>query len=436
MTTVANLDRISVEVTPGEETRCLLEIRNDGSIVESYAVEVVGDAAAWTTVEPSVVSVYPGTSEQVSVYFRPPRSAQVPAGELPYALRVVPTEHPQDLTVPEGTVHVLPFVDTTAEIVPRTSKGRWGAQHEVAIDNRSNTPVQVALTATDPDDRLRFRTQPENLTINPGQAAFVKLRVKPRRMLWRGHPVTLPFQVVVAPNDAPPAALDAATVQPPILPNNLGRLLAALVVLLLLLTGLWFALLRPAVKTAAKEATQEQLAPIAQKANEANEKAQKAVEAAGPGGANGGAGRPTPTAAPSVAPTQQLPGVPAGAQAFARRLQTTTGTNATRSDQYTVPSRRTFVLTDIFLQNPQGDEGRLDLVVDGTVVLTVALNNFRDLDYHMVSPIEVPAGRVISMRVTCQRAGAPLAGTGGSGQCRNFALLSGYHRTVASSPTP
>ncbi|GAB3160839.1 hypothetical protein GCM10027290_67310 [Micromonospora sonneratiae] len=432
MTTVANLDRISVEVTPGEEALCLLEIRNDGSIVESYVVEVVGDAAAWTTAEPSLISVYPGTAERVSLYFRPPRSAQVPSGAVPYAVRVTPTENPAGLTVPEGVVHVLPFVDTTAEIVPRTSKGRWGARHEVAIDNRSNTPVQIAMTGSDPDNRLKLGFEPETLSITPGQAAFVKVRAKPRRLLWRGHPATLPFQVVVTPADAPPAALDAATVQTPILPRNLGRLIAALLVLLLLGAGLWMALVRE-VKSLAKEVTAEQLAPIAQKADEANENAKRAVNAAG---ATTAPGQPTPSAATTVPPSPALPGVPAGASAFARRLQTTVGTNGTRSDQYTVPTGKTFVLTDIFLQNPQGDEGRLDLIVDGTTVLTVALNNFRDLDYHMVSPMEVPAGKVISIRVTCRLAGAALPGTGGGGQCRDFALLSGYHRNQPSTPRP
>ncbi|MDZ5446382.1 hypothetical protein U2F26_27220 [Micromonospora sp. 4G57] len=70
-------------------------------------------------------------------------------------------------------------------------------------------------------------------------------------------------------------------------------------------------------------------------------------------------------------------------------------------------------------------------MVDGRTVLTVALANFRDLDYHMVSPIEVSAGRVISLRTNCRRAGTALDGAGGGGgQCRDFALLNGYTRSA------
>lgn len=442
MTTFASLERPSVEVTPGEEATCLLEVRNEGHLVESYTTEVIGEAAAWTVVEPAEFSVYPGTSERVALHFRPPRSAAILAGELPYAVRVTSVEHPDDVAVPEGNLQILPFVETAAEIVPRTSRSRWGAAHEVSVDNRSNVPLLVMVGGSDPDARLDLVFRPEQLQLGAGQAAFVKVKARPKKVLWQGFPVTFPFQVVVAPEEAPPTTLDASTMQVPILPRNLGRVLAALIVLALALAGLWWGLLRPAVQSAAKEASQEQIAPIEQKANEANTKADQAAGAAATASSAVAAPRAPGGGAPPAAPggdvgaPPQRPAAPAGSTAFSRRLSTTTPNGSSRTDQYTVPNNRTFVVTDIILQNPQGDEGRLDLIVDGATVLTVALNNFRDLDYHFVSPIETTEGRVVSVRVTCRRAGPPLAGSGSSGQCRDFALLSGYLRSPQPSPTP
>lgn len=441
MTTYASLDRLSVEVTPGEEATCLLEVRNEGSLVESYTTEVIGEAAAWTVVEPAEFSVYPGTSERVALRFRPPRSAQVAAGELPFAVRVASVEHPEDVAVPEGTLQVLPFVETAAEIVPRTSRSRWGAAHEVSVDNRSNAPLLVTVGGSDPDARLDLVFRPEKLQLAAGQAAFVKVKARPKKVLWQGFPVTYPFQVVVAPEEAPPTTLDASTMQVPILPRNLGRVLAALIVLALALAGLWWGLLRPAVQSAAKEATQEQIAPIAQQANEATAKAEVAAgiassAAAAPRQPAAGGGAPPAGGDNNAAPAPARPAVPQGSIAFSRRLATTTPNGSSRADPYTVPNNRTFVITDIILQNPQGDEGRLDLIVDGVTVLTVALNNFRDLDYHFVSPIEVPENRVVSARVTCRRAGPALAGSGANGQCRDFTLLSGYLRGPQPTPTP
>ncbi|MFG1951413.1 hypothetical protein [Micromonospora sp. NPDC048830] len=436
MTTDANLDADFVEVSPGGEATCRLEVRNDGPIVESYTIEVLGDAAGWARVEPAAVTVYPGSTESVTVHFGPPRSPRVPAGERPFAVRVTPAENPDARVVPEAVVRVLPYAEIAPEILPRTSRGRWGGRHEVSVANLGNAPIGVALAAGDPDNRLRLAVRPAQLAVAPGEAAFVQVRARSRRLLWRGHPVTLPFQVAITSDDAPPATMDAATVQEPVLPQGLGRVVAALVVLALLGAGLWYALLRPTVKSLAEEAAQDQVAPVARQASAADTKAQQAVDAISPRPSGPTPGNPVLPPSPTPTTRPGLPAVPPGGTSFSRRLAVTAGGGSTRTDQYTVASGRVFVLTDIFLQNPQGDEGRLDLVVDGTTVLTVALNNFRDLDYHMVSPIEVPAGRVISLRATCRRAGTALDGAGGGGgQCRDYALLNGYtRRSTTAAP--
>lgn len=434
MSTVAVLEQPAVEVVPGEEAVCGLRIRNDGQIVESYAIEVLGEAAAFAAAEPSQLSVFPGTDGYVLVRFTPPRTARVPAGDLPYGVRVMPLERPADQVVPEGLVRILPFTQTGAELTPRTSKGWRGGRHEVAIDNRGNVPVQLGVGGTDPDNRLAIAARPATLTVAPGQAAFVSVTARPRRPLWRGQSVTYPFQVLLAPEAAPPVTLDGTTVQTPLVPRGAGRVLAALLVLLLLGAGLWWGVLRPAVRSMAREATAEQIAPVQQKAVEASAAAEKAVEAAGGGGAPaapqpGGADPPpTPTAGAPAPGT-----VPAGTTPITRRLSTNSAGGDTDAARYTVPEARTFTLTDIFFQNPQGDDGRLDLLLNGQTLFTQSLANFRDLDYHLVSPIEMRAGSVVSLRVTCGTPGRTLAGATGGTQCREFALLGGYQRRAPAA---
>ncbi|BCJ56868.1 COG1470 family protein [Micromonospora endophytica] len=439
MTTEAFLDADLVEVGPGSESSCRLEIRNTGSIVESYAIEVLGEPADWTSVEPPAVTVYPGDTGTALVRFHPPRSAQVVAGDRPFAVRVTPTERPDAQVVPEATVRVLPFAAVAPEILPRTSHGRRTGRHEVSVANVGNIPLGVALSGSDPNNQLAFAIRPEVLTVAPGEAAFVQVRARSRKWLWRGQPVTRPFQVDVVADEVEPARLDAATVQQPVLPAGIGRVVAALLVLALLGAGLWYALLRPSVKSLAEEAAQEQVAPVAQQAQAADTRAQEAQTKADQAAAAVSAApvAPRPTRSPSPTAGTGVPALPPGADSFSRRLAVTAPAGATRTDQYTVPARRVVVLTDIFLQNPQGDEGRLDLVIDGTTVQTVALQNFRDLDYHVVSPIEIPADAVVTLRVNCRQAGTALDGVGGGGgQCRDFALLNGYIRTVSRSPEP
>src|SRR5512142_3069876 len=96
MSTAVILDQSELEVLPGEEASCGVRIRNDGAIVESNTLGVLGDAAAWAVAEPDTISIYPGTEGNCSINFLPPRSAQILAGEVPFGVRVTAVERPAD----------------------------------------------------------------------------------------------------------------------------------------------------------------------------------------------------------------------------------------------------------------------------------------------------------------------------------------------------
>ncbi len=62
---------------------------------------------------------------------------------------------------------------------------------------------------------------------------------------------------------------------------------------------------------------------------------------------------------------------------------------------YSVPTNQVFSLTDLVFENPQGDSGDLDLDQDisghCTTLFVEGLANFRDLDFHWVTPLTFPA---------------------------------------------
>jgi hypothetical protein len=420
MTTVATLETPLVDVSPGTEAACWLTLRNSSDIVESYDLAVLGEAAAWTSLDPATVSLYPGDATRVSVLFHPPRSGRVGAGEVPFAVRVLPSQRPDTAVVPEGVVRVLPFVETTAEIRPRTSKGRLRARHEIAIDNRGNVPVNVGISGSDQDDALTVTSRPGALTVGAGRAAFTGVSLKHRRTLWRGQPVTRPFQVLVAPDGAPPVTLDGTTLQLPVVPRGAGRVLAALLALALLGAGLWLGLMKPAVESAAKDAVREPMARM-----EANQdKILKGQEQGDPTA-------PQTTTPPVTTQTTTPPPVappPAPPPGIQHRFETFAAANATRTaPARTAAANTTLIITDLVLQNPQGDTGRIDVIVDGRAVLTFALQNFRDYDYHLVSPIEIPAGRSITVQTRCGTPGPTVVGFSGA-SCRVWTLATGYVR--------
>jgi hypothetical protein len=420
MSTLASLDNTAPTVTPGGEVRCTVRVRNGGEIVESYRFQVVGDPGQFAAVEPPTISLYPAAEGTATVAFRVPRGSRMIATDLPFAVRVLPTERPQFATAAEGVLRVLPFRELSGELLPRTSRGYRTAKHEIAIDNKGNTPVTVALSATDPDQALATRVTPANVTVPPGQAIFAEVRLRHQRLLWRGQPVTRPFRVVAAPVPVamgpgspmgpgvqpvtPPMTYDASTVQRPLISSaTLKKLIAGLAVLAVLAAA-WFLLLRPAVQSAAKDA----VAP------------KNATQPLGGGGGGGGGGGSSPGGS-GAGPTSG----PSGTETpFNHRLGAQAGAGGQATDQFTVANKTTFLLTDLVLQNPQGDTGRVDVLVNNQIILTMSLANFRDQDYHLVTPVEAGAGQAVSIHTNCTQPGPTLAGTNGTA-CRTFVLVIG-----------
>ena len=74
---------------------------------------------------------------------------------------------------------------------------------------------------------------------------------------------------------------------------------------------------------------------------------------------------------------------------------------------FVVPERQTMQVTDIVLSNPQGDFGRVEVSIGDAQLFEMALENFRDIDYHFVTPLRADAGDELTMRVECAEVGRP-----------------------------
>jgi len=396
VSTTAILETRSLAVEPGGETAVGIRVKNNGQVVDQFALQVLGDPAAWAVVDPPTLSLFPGTEGSATIRFRPPRDATVTAGERPFGVRVVSHEDPNGVAVEEGTVAVEPFHQTSAELVPRNSRGSRSATHELAIDNRGNVPAQVYVRGQDPDGALTFRFRPASLPVNAGRAGFVQVRVTARATFLSGPQRSHPFQLQVGSVDEPPIPIDGTMVQGPLVSRVVRNTAALAAVALVGALLLWFLALKPSVQSAAREAV---ATPLAQ---------QSSAIAALQKQAAGGGQTPKPSGGtPTPAPTASLSGGgnTAGGQSFARRLDQSGGGR----NQYKVPVGTTVSITDVVFQNPGGDHGTVQLQRDGTTLLVENLDNFRDLDYHFVSPITASGNQTIGMSVQCPN-GCPSAG--------------------------
>ncbi|MFD0205080.1 MULTISPECIES: COG1470 family protein [Saccharothrix] len=399
MTATTEFGLPTVVVTPGQETSTTMTVRNDSDIVEAYEFEVVGACAPWTTVEPARLSLYPGTSEQVAVVLRPPRSPDVRAGEVPLGVRVLPAERPESVVVTETTVIVEPFARQRARLIPKRRRAWRGARYRVEVHNDGNTPTVVTAALPEADDHLKTTVSTAPTTVDPGAHAELELRVRVAKPLWFGKPAVWPVRldvVALAAEDRHEHELAGELVQLPILSKWLLSLLGALLALLLA----WLLLVRPAVLSAAREAADDRAQEIAQAAAEP----------------------PTPaTQEPGGAPEQQPAGqqgqgqeqgrgTTGGTRQSSGTIEVRTNAGQQGTGTYVVPAGKVFHITDIVLANHQGDEGVLTIAFGERTITVIALETFRNQDYHWVTPIDIPQNGTVTVTVTCARPGTPASG--------------------------
>ena len=386
----------SVQVTPGASATLEVTVRNTGTVVDQFTIDVLGDAGAWATADPPVLSLFPATEETTTVRFAPPRSASIAAGPVAFGVRASSHEDPAGSAVEEGTVTVGAFRDTVAELLPRTSRGSRSATHEVAVDNRGNERLNASLEPSDPDQLLGFDVRPPGMVIEPGTSQFAKVRVSPRQRFWRGTPKTRPFSLAVTSPDGAPIKLDGSMLQEAILPRWLIPALLGLLALIVLAVILWLTVLQPSIKSAATQALADAgITPAPSSAPAAS------------AGAGGGGGSPTPapssevltpppSSAPGATPAPGAGGLNLGGTPVDGRLSVD-GTNPSGVS----PSKTTLYITDLVFANPSGASGPMQLKRGTLVLMSLRLENFRDLDFHFVTPIVVKSGDKLTLTATC-----------------------------------
>jgi hypothetical protein len=414
-----------LRVEPGATTTAKMLVRNTGQVVDQFTIDVVGDAIEWTKVEPKVVNLLPGADVEVTVTFAPAKSPEVPAGVVPFGIRVVSREDPPGSAVAEGTIEVAPFSDVQIELVPRQSKGRRKGKHQVAIDNNGNQPTTVQVTAQDEEEALDFKLDHDVASIEPGSGAFIKLRAVPEKRFLKGADRQHPFVVTVVPSNAEPVATRGTMTQRQLLPAWLLPALALLAVLVIAAIVLYETLLKPSIKSQAQDAANKQ---FDKKASSLASKASAAESQAAAANANASKAQAQASQAQSsvsaLATQKGLGGggsttVPTGpggtnidggtATAFSVQTSATVTGNKNNFTLFTpaqaIPANKVLVITYMIMQNPNGDTGTLQIRRGASeILLTEGLANFRDLDHpFQVEPLLFTKAKPLEVAVSCQK---------------------------------
>jgi beta-lactam-binding protein with PASTA domain len=187
-----NEGTLGLSVEPGQRDRVMALVRNQGSIVDNYQLRVEGMPDSWYSIYPDTVYLVPfgtgGTYEQeVEIHIHPPRAPEAVA-KL-WDLQVVAHSKAQGrtaATAPMGLV-IEPYTETATTLRPQRGKGRRRAHYDVAVQNKANAPVLVALEGEDQDDELDFGFNRPPHEIPPGKTVESGMQVRPPKQIWIGR---------------------------------------------------------------------------------------------------------------------------------------------------------------------------------------------------------------------------------------------------------
>jgi hypothetical protein len=389
-------------VRPGTPASLSVVVENVGDRTESYTIVPAGLSAAWTTVTRPNVTLFGGSRDVIEVTVRPPALPSTSSGSTAVSVRVIPQSDPDESTVTETIIAVSPFDDRRITVLQPLQRGRRRATYEFMVDNNGNNLASCRLHLVDASGRVDGSFDPPAVGVAPGSSSLVRLKLRAKRSFFRRAERQIDFEVEATEPEHEPATGRATLIQPSTIPaRTIGRAVLALAGIALVI-GAWYWVVRPEIRDAADRAVAEEVEQLAPTQSTSVS---------------------TTTTTLPVADEADPVATPAAlGEAVSYRIAVDVGITQERSESMSVPPDSQFLMTDLVLQNPNGDLGTAQLLRNGDVLYTWdlgAMNSANEFQPR-VSPLPFEPSDNIVLSVACEAAGKP-SGTG----CETAVLLGG-----------
>jgi len=154
-------------------------VRNEGAAAGAYALEVEGLSPDWYTVAPPTLDLAPGAVARASLTVHPPSGAIAAVESVPVTVRVVSAAGGAVLASAAVSLTVGPAALLHIEVTPAEVEGQTGL-FGVSLVNGTAAPAACAVLASDPEERLRFRVEPQGtVLVPPGGRVVATVRALP-----------------------------------------------------------------------------------------------------------------------------------------------------------------------------------------------------------------------------------------------------------------
>lgn len=170
-------------IEPGAEAETVVLVRNTGEARDTFHVVVQGPAAGWAVVNPPSVTLDPETEAPVWVHFRPPRSPDTTPGRVPFDIAVAASGDSHFLAIEEGVLDIGTYSSVAASFSGEAVLGARWVEYDLCVRNTGNRRVKVSVEAEAVLPPGALEVEPQEIELVAGQAAEVRVRVRPPRRL-------------------------------------------------------------------------------------------------------------------------------------------------------------------------------------------------------------------------------------------------------------
>lgn len=196
-TLVLGDDRL--HAAPGQEVTTTVTIRNRGKGGDDHSLELLGPAAAWGRVTPSVITLPSAGEVTAKIVFAPPLSPAALAADIPFGVRCVSQVDSKRSVVAEAVLRVEAVTDIDFEIEPKRVRNRYSSRHVIDIENRGNDTAILRPVIVDAQHDLSLAVSPSQLQIPAGGREVVLVKARTRCPKLISKPSNQSFSVSFAP---------------------------------------------------------------------------------------------------------------------------------------------------------------------------------------------------------------------------------------------
>jgi serine/threonine protein kinase len=225
----------NLDLSPGDRSELQVELLNQGMTVDHFRIELQGLAPSWVSVPREPLQLMPGARGSLPISVHPPRDSSATAGQHRYRLLITSASDDGERAVVTGVINVSPFERFSADMRPKSLKGRGVCR--VLIRNDGNRDTTFQVSGRDPADAIHFEVGVNQVLVPAGQKQTVDLNIRPGQRPLVGRSQSLPFMVNVGAAGGDFKSLPGQMEVRPVLPRWLVGVLAFLIVLLCLVAA-------------------------------------------------------------------------------------------------------------------------------------------------------------------------------------------------------